>query len=60
MGDFDWTVSAAFSGRWWNGARDDPSSFRKGHVWLFGRALGARLPDMHGLAVHRMLFRLTG
>ena len=35
LGDFEWTASAAFSGRWWNGARDDPSSFRKGLVWLF-------------------------
>ena len=28
-------------------------------MWLFGRALVARFPDVHGLAVHQMLFRFT-
>ena len=54
-GDFDWTASAASRGRWWNGA-----PFRKGRVWLFSRALVARFPEVHGLAVHPTLFRLTG
>ena len=37
-----------------------PSRFARGRVWLIGRALIARFPDVHGLAVHQMLFRSTG
>ena len=31
-----------------------PSRFARGRVWLFDRALVARFPDVHGLAVHQM------
>ena len=49
MDDFDWTASAAFSGRWWNGGRGDLISLRKGTCVAFGRApvarFGRRAPD---------------